>query len=148
MARVFQGQRTFLHPILRWLESLTYKVTGCVRMAEQRWTSTSLRCLSFSISDFCWRTCCTAARLPAFQPTALQRQQCESGPGIQHRAIFSPTPTGSLTVVNRLLVTSCRMAVFTVQNFISAAAGMAVAVAVIRGFARHETRRSVISGSI
>ena len=28
MARVFQGQRTFLHPALRWMETLIYKLTG------------------------------------------------------------------------------------------------------------------------
>ena len=28
MARVFEGQRTFMHPVLRWLEALTYKVAG------------------------------------------------------------------------------------------------------------------------
>src|ERR1044071_343356 len=36
MARVFEGQRTFLHPLLRWLEVLTYKVSGIKRSEERR----------------------------------------------------------------------------------------------------------------
>jgi K+-transporting ATPase A subunit len=35
MARVFEGQRTFLHPVLRWLEVLTYKAAGVREDVEQ-----------------------------------------------------------------------------------------------------------------
>ena len=38
MARVFEGQRTFMHPVLRWLEVLTYKAAGIREDVEQRWT--------------------------------------------------------------------------------------------------------------
>src|SRR5215471_6567408 len=38
MVRVFEGQRTFLHPLLRWLEVLTYKAAGIREDVEQRWT--------------------------------------------------------------------------------------------------------------
>ena len=40
-----------------------------------------------------------------------------------------------------------QMAALAVQNFVSAAAGIAVAIALIRGFARHETDTSATSGS-
>jgi len=36
MAKVFEGQRTFLHPVLRWLETLTYKLIGVREDVEQR----------------------------------------------------------------------------------------------------------------
>src|SRR5258708_12870046 len=52
MARVFEGQRTFLHPILRWLEVLTYKVIGVREEVEQRWTQYTASLLSFSIFGF------------------------------------------------------------------------------------------------
>ena len=52
MARVFEGQRTFLHPVLRWLEVLTYKVTGIREDVEQRWTQYAASLLSFSIFGF------------------------------------------------------------------------------------------------
>src|SRR5215813_11771951 len=38
MAKVFEGRRTFLHPLLRWLEVLTYKAAGIREDVEQRWT--------------------------------------------------------------------------------------------------------------
>src|SRR6266852_5337309 len=52
MARVFEGQRTFMHPVLRWLEVLTYKVSGIREEAEQRWTQYTASVLSFSIFGF------------------------------------------------------------------------------------------------
>src|SRR5437016_6171817 len=52
MAKVFEGQRTFLHPVLRWLEVLTYKVIGVKEEVEQRWTQYTAALLSFSIFGF------------------------------------------------------------------------------------------------
>ena len=52
MARVFEGQRTFLHPVLRWLEVLTYKAAGVREGVEQRWTQYAASLLSFSIFGF------------------------------------------------------------------------------------------------
>src|SRR4030095_13240404 len=52
MARVFEGQRTFLHPVLRWLEVLTYKVSGVREDVEQRWTQYAASLLSFSLFGF------------------------------------------------------------------------------------------------
>ena len=52
MARVFEGQRTFLHPPLRWLEVLTYKVAGIREDVEQRWTQYTAALLSFSLFGF------------------------------------------------------------------------------------------------
>src|ERR1700752_4623661 len=52
MANVFEGRRTFLHPALRWLETLTYKVAGVREDVEQRWTLYTASILSFSIFGF------------------------------------------------------------------------------------------------
>src|SRR5207253_11301568 len=52
MARVFEGQRTFMHPVLRWLEVITYKATGIREDVEQRWTQYTAALLSFSIFGF------------------------------------------------------------------------------------------------
>src|SRR6185369_10103350 len=52
MASVFEGQRTFMHPVLRWLEVLTYKVAGGKEEVEQRWTQYTAALLSFSIFGF------------------------------------------------------------------------------------------------
>jgi K+-transporting ATPase ATPase A chain len=52
MANVFEGRRTFLHPVLRWLEVLTYKAAGVREDTEQRWTQYTASLLSFSIFGF------------------------------------------------------------------------------------------------
>src|ERR1700694_3105721 len=52
MAKLFEGQLTFLHPVLRWLEVLTYKVIGVKEEVEQRWTLYAASLLSFSIFGF------------------------------------------------------------------------------------------------
>jgi len=52
MARVFEGERTFLHPALRWLEVVTYKAAGVREEVEQRWTQYAASLLSFSIFGF------------------------------------------------------------------------------------------------
>src|SRR5439155_3024739 len=52
MARIFEGQRTFMHPALRWLEVLTYKLIGVREEVEQRWTHYTASLLSFSIFGF------------------------------------------------------------------------------------------------
>ena len=52
MASVFEGRRTFLHPVLRWLEVLTYRIAGVREDIEQRWTQYAASLLSFSIFGF------------------------------------------------------------------------------------------------
>src|ERR1700687_3727736 len=52
MARLFQGERTFLHPLLRPLERLVYKLCGVREDAEQRWTQYAGSLLSFSVFSF------------------------------------------------------------------------------------------------
>src|ERR1700687_3672179 len=141
MARVFQGQRTFMHPMLRWLEVLTYKFSGVSEEVEQRWTQYTASLLSFSIFGFL---------LVYF----LQRAQGFLPFNPQHfgTAQVSPdlafnTATSYLTNTNwqaysgeSTLSYFVQMAALTVQNFVSAAAGIAIAIAVVRAFARKQKK--------
>jgi K+-transporting ATPase ATPase A chain len=52
MARVFQGERTFLHPILRPLERLIYRLSGIREDVEQHWTQYAGAVLAISIAKF------------------------------------------------------------------------------------------------
>ena len=52
MARVFTGERTFLHPVLRPLEVLIYRLSGIREDVEQRWTGYAGALLAFSIAKF------------------------------------------------------------------------------------------------
>src|SRR6202163_3240438 len=52
MSRLFQGERTFLHPVLRPIEVLVYRLCGVREDQEQRWTQYTGSLLSFSIMSF------------------------------------------------------------------------------------------------
>ena len=141
MARVFEGQRTFLHPILRWLEVLTYKATGIKEDVEQRWTSYTASLLSFSIFGFLLTY--LLQRVQAYLPLNPQN----FGTPVMPPDLAFNTATSFVTNTNWQAYTGeatmsyfVQMAALAVQNFASAAAGIAVAVALIRGFARTERK--------
>jgi K+-transporting ATPase ATPase A chain len=141
MARVFEGQRTFLHPVLRWLEVLTYKVSGIREDVEQRWTQYAAALLSFSIFGFLLTY--LLQRAQAFLPFNPQHFGASN---VSPDLAFN-TATSFVTNTNwqaysgeSTLSYFVQMAALTVQNFASAAAGIAIAVALIRGFARTERR--------
>src|SRR5215475_14388938 len=141
MARVFDGQRTFLHPVLRWLEVLTYKVSGIREDVEQRWTQYAASLLSFSIFGFL-----LTYLLQRVQGILPLNPQHFGAANVPPDLAFN-TATSFVTNTNwqaysgeSTLSYFVQMAALAVQNFASAAAGMAIAVALIRGFARQERK--------
>ena len=141
MANVFDGRRTFLHPVLRWLEVLTYKAAGIRDDVEQRWTHYTASLLSFSVFGF-------------FIVYLLQRAQAYLPLNPQHFGTpVMPPDLAFNTAVSFMTNTNwqaysgeatisyfVQMAGLAVQNFASAAAGIACAIAIVRGFARQEKR--------
>ena len=141
MARVFDGERTFLHPVLRWLEVLTYKVSGVHEDVEQRWTQYTAALLTFSIFGFLLTY--VLQRAQGFLPFNPQNF---GTPNVTPDLAFN-TATSFVTNTNwqsysgeSTLSYFVQMAALTVQNFASAAAGIAIAIALIRGFARQEMK--------
>jgi len=141
MTKVFDGQRTFLHPLLRWLEVLTYKVIGVKEDVEQRWTQYTAALLSFSIFGFLLTY--AIQRLQGFLPFNPQHFGAAQIPP----DLAFNTATSFVTNTNWQAYSGeatmsyfVQMAVLAVQNFASAAAGIAIAVALIRGFARQEKK--------
>ncbi|HUA17872.1 MAG TPA: potassium-transporting ATPase subunit KdpA [Bryobacteraceae bacterium] len=141
MAKVFEGQRTFLHPALRWLEVLTYKAAGVREDVEQRWTTYTASLLAFSIFGFL-----LAYLLQRAQAYLPFNPQNFGAPNVPPDSAFN-TAVSFLTNTNwqsysgeSTLSYFVQMAALTVQNFVSAAAGLAIAIAVVRGFARHEMK--------
>jgi K+-transporting ATPase ATPase A chain len=141
MANVFEGRRTFLHPVLRWLEVLTYKVSGVQEDVEQRWTQYTASLLAFSIFGFLLVYVLQRAQayLP-FNPQNFGTPNVTPDLAFNTAVSFLTNTNWQSYVPEATLSYFVQMAALTVQNFISAAAGMAIAVAVIRGFARHEVR--------
>ena len=141
MARVFEGERTFLHPVLRWLEVLAYKAGGVREDEEQHWTRYTACVLSFSIFGFLLMY--LFQRLQGFLPFNPQHFGTAQVPP----DLAFNTSTSFVTNTNwqaysgeSTLSYFAQMAALTVQNFVSAAAGIAIAIAVVRGFALHEMR--------
>jgi K+-transporting ATPase ATPase A chain len=141
MANVFEGRRTFLHPVLRWLEVLTYKVAGVREDVEQRWTQYTASLLAFSIFGFLLVYVLQRAQayLP-FNPQNFGTPNVTPDLAFNTAASFLTNTNWQAYSGESTLSYFVQMAALTVQNFVSAAAGLAVAIAVIRGFARHEVR--------
>ncbi len=141
MARVFEGQRTFLHPVLRWLEVLTYKVSGVKEDVEQRWTTYTASLLSFSIFGFLIVYLLQRAQgfLP-FNPAHFGADKIPPDLAFNTATSFVTNTNWQAYAGEATVSYFVQMAALAVQNFASAAAGIAVAVALIRGFARTEKK--------
>jgi K+-transporting ATPase ATPase A chain len=140
MAKLFQGERTFLHPVLRPVERLIYKLCGIREDAEQRWTQYAGGVLSFSV--FCFLFVYVIQRLQGFLPFNPQGFGGKLvTPDLAYNTAISFVTNTNWQAYSGESTLSyfVQMAALTVQNFVSAAVGIAVAVAMIRGFARHQT---------
>ncbi len=141
MARVFQGQRTFLHPLLRPLEIVIYRLVGVREDSEQRWSRYTASLLSFSIFGFVLVYLLQRAQgfLP-FNPQHLNASNVSPDLAFNTAASFTTNTNWQSYGGESTLSYFVQMAALTVQNFLSAAAGIAIAIAVVRGFARHEAK--------
>jgi potassium-transporting ATPase potassium-binding subunit len=141
MERVFEGKRTFAHPVLRWLEVLTYKLIGVREEVEQRWTQYAASLMSFSIFGFIAVYLLQRAQgLLPLNPQGFSAKNVSPDLAFNTAASFITNTNWQAYSGESTLSYFVQMAALTVQNFASAAAGMAVAIAVVRGFARHSTR--------
>lgn len=140
MAKLFQGERTFLHPILRPVESLIYKLCGIREEAEQRWTQYAAGLLWFSVCAFLFVY--VFQRLQGILPLNPQAFGAKLvSPDLAYNTAISFVTNTNWQAYSGESTLSyfVQMAALTVQNFASAAVGIAAAVAIIRGFARHQT---------
>jgi K+-transporting ATPase ATPase A chain len=151
MARVFQGERTWLHPVLRPLERLIYSLGGIKEGEdhEQRWTGYAGSLLMFSLVSLLLTY--LIQRIQGFLPFNPQ------GFGTAHAAQGAIPMTPDLAFNTAASFTSntnwqaytpettmsylTQMVGLATHNFFSAAAGIAVAIALVRGFARHSSEK-------
>ena len=135
MARVFQGERTFMTPALGWLERLTYKASGVDAKEEMGWLKYLVACMLFNFFGLV-----VVYALQRFQhlvplnPAGLGAVSADSS---WNTAVSFATNTnwqgyGGESTMSYLT----QMLALAVQNFVSAATGIAVLIALIRGFAR------------
>lgn len=135
MARVFSGERTWVSPVLLPLETGFYRLAGVRPDREQGWLGYALAVLSFSLAGFL--ALYGMLRLQHLLPLNPQGFAGLPPDLAFNTAVSFVTNTnwqiyGGETTMSHF----SQMAGLTVQNFLSAATGMAVAIAVTRAFIR------------
>ena len=139
MTRVFSGERTTLTPVLRPLERLIYRLCGVSETDEQHWTVYAVAMLAFSLAGFI--TLYLMQRFQAALPFNPQHLPAVGGHLAFNTAISFVSNTNWQSYTPETTVSYLvQMAGLTVHNFVSAATGIALAVALIRGFARRSAQ--------
>src|SRR6267154_6243045 len=139
MTRVFNGERTFLSPVLRPVETALYAAGGIDKEREQHWLTYTVAMLLFHVGGFL--ILYALMRLQAVLPFNPAEQSAVAPDLSFNTAVSFITNTnwqnyGGESTLSYLV----QMLGLTHQNFLSAATGIALAVALIRGFARSSMR--------
>ena len=138
MARLFEGERTLLSPVLGPIERGIYRLCG-VKGEEQHWTTYTIAMLAFSVAGFV--SLYLMQRLQAVLPFNPQGMAGTSPDLSFNTSISFISNTnwqsyGGESTFGYLV----QMLGLTVHNFLSAATGIALALALIRGFARKSAK--------
>jgi potassium-transporting ATPase potassium-binding subunit len=139
MNRVFQGERTFMHRLLRPFEVAIYKLCGIDERAEQHWTRYAGGILLFSVATLL--VTYAFQRLQQWLPLNPQGLGPISPDSSFNTAMSFTTNTNWQSYVPETTMSYLtQMAGLATHNFFSAAVGLAAGIAVIRGFARHSVK--------
>ncbi len=138
MARVYEGRPCGLNGVFGWLERLIYKLSGVRPAEEMGWKTYAATMLLFNLAGLL--AVYGLQRVQGVLPLNPQQFGAVSPDSSFNTAVSFATNTnwqgyGGETTMSYLT----QMLGLTVQNFVSAAAGMAVLVAMIRGFARRSS---------
>jgi len=146
MTHVFNGERTFMHPVLRPIERVIYRLTGVDEKREMRWTEYAVAMLLFSLVSlillyFMQRL---QAYLP-FNPQKLPNVDSAAsatggfvGSAFNTAASFTTNTNWQSYVPEVTMSYLTQMAGLAYHNFASASVGIVLAIAFIRGIARRE----------
>ena len=139
MTRVFNGERTFLSPVLRPVEAAIYWAGGVDEKREQDWLMYTVGMLLFHVGGFL--ILYVLMRVQGVLPFNPAGQTAVAPDLSFNTAVSFITNTnwqnyggeGTMSYLTQMLG-------LTHQNFLSAATGIVLAVALIRGFARHSAK--------
>jgi K+-transporting ATPase ATPase A chain len=139
MARVYEGERLALERILGWLERLVYRACGVVPAVEMGWREYAAAMMLFNLAGLLLLY--LLQRVQGVLPLNPQGFGAVSADSSFNTAVSFATNTnwqgyGGETTMSYLT----QMLGLTVQNFVSAAAGMATLAALIRGLARRSAQ--------
>lgn len=138
MAKVFQGERTFLTPLLVPCENLLYRISGVKKDDEMGWQRYALAAVLFNLALF-------VSLFAILMTQHLLPLNPQKFPGFTWQLALN-TAVSFMTNTNWQAYGGestasyfTQMVGLAVHNFLSAATGIAVAIAVIRGFVRRKT---------
>ena len=141
MARVYSGERTWFDPVFKPVEQAIYKLCFVKPDQEQHWTAYAFACLMFSVVGLL--VMYAAMRLQPLMPVRFNPAgEAAVAPDLAfNTAVSFATNTNWQNYGGEsTMAYLTQMLGMTVHNFTSAATGMAVLVALVRGFARRQAR--------
>lgn len=139
LTRVFNGERTLLSPALGWLERGIYRVSGVDPNEEQHWLTYAFAMLAFSIAGFV--ALYAIQRLQGTLPFNPQRLPNVAADLAFNTSVSFVSNTNWQSYVPETTMSYLtQMMGLTAHNFVSAATGIALAVALVRGFARRSAK--------
>jgi len=138
MTRVFNRENTFMDPVLRPLERLLYRVTGVDENHEMRWTEYAISMLLFSVVSMI--VLYAIQRLQGYLPWNPQKLGAVNPPALAFNtaASFTTNTNWQNYAGESTMSYFTQMAGLAYHNFVSAAVGIALAIAFIRGVARRQ----------
>jgi K+-transporting ATPase ATPase A chain len=138
MTRVFNRERTFMDPVLRPLERLLYRVTGVDESHEMRWTEYAISMLLFSFVSMI--VLYLMERLQAHLPFNPQKLGSVNPTALAFNtaASFTTNTNWQNYAGEATMSYFTQMAGLAYHNFMSAAVGIVLAIAFIRGIARRQ----------
>jgi len=140
MARVFNREKTFLDPVLRPVEKLIYRVTAVDEEHEMAWTEYVIAMLLFSVVSMLLLY--LMQRMQGYLPFNPQKFGGVNPPALAWNTAASFTTNTNWQAYSGETTMSyfTQMAGLAYHNFVSAATGIALAIAFIRGLARREMK--------
>ena len=139
ITRVFSDERTFLSPILRPIERAIYWISGVNEEEDQHWLTYAVAMLAFTAAGFL--SLYAIQRLQAVLPFNPQKFPAVGEHLAFNTSVSFITNTNWQSYVPETTMSYLvQMAGLTVHNFVSAATGIALAVALVRGFARRSAK--------
>lgn len=141
IAAVVEGRHTWLTPVLRPCERLTYKLCGVNEDQEQHWTVYAGALLAFSVVSMVLLYAIQRLQFWfPFNPQHYGAGNVSPDLDLNTSASFTTNTNWQSYVPETTLSYFVQMAGLTVHNFTSAAAGIAVAMALVRGFTRQSAK--------
>ena len=139
MARVFSGERTLMSPVLKPVERLFYRLMGVREDEDMRWSTYAMALLAFSLVGMLLTYALLRLQgvLP-FNPQGLGAKQMPPDLAFNTAASFTTNTNWQSYAPEPTMSYFSNMVSLAIHNWMSAAAGIAVAVALIRGFARRQ----------